>query len=161
MELNLGDVQTTALIPLAVKANETLRKNARIKDKKAVEIIKALQIDTAQYDKFMSHEGVIDVVICCQSFHHYPNVQEFFNSVYRVLRPNGRLILRDMTMKSPVKRWFCNHIEMPLAHLFGKGDVRIYGRKDVQQLCSNAGLHMELFEVRPVFRLHCVARKPK
>ncbi|MBP0989464.1 MAG: class I SAM-dependent methyltransferase, partial [Oscillospiraceae bacterium] len=59
MELKLGDVQTTALIPLAVKANETLRKNARIKDKKAVEIIKALQIDTAQYDKFMSHEGVI------------------------------------------------------------------------------------------------------
>jgi ubiquinone/menaquinone biosynthesis C-methylase UbiE len=100
-----------------------------------------------------------DVVICCQSFHHYPNVQEFFNSVYRVLRPNGRLILRDMTMKSPVKRWFCNHIEMPLAHLVGKGDVRIYGREDVQRLCSNAGLHMELFEVRPIFRMHCVARK--
>lgn len=59
MELKLGDVQTTALIPLAVKANETMRKNARIKDRKAVEIIKALNIDTAQYDKFMSHEGVI------------------------------------------------------------------------------------------------------
>ena len=44
MELKLGDVQTTALIPLAVKANETLRKNARIKDPKAVEIIKALKL---------------------------------------------------------------------------------------------------------------------
>ena len=59
MELKLGDVQTTALIPLAVKANETLRKNARVKDRKAVEIIRTLNIDTAQYDKFMSHEGVI------------------------------------------------------------------------------------------------------
>lgn len=59
MELKLGDVQTTALIPLAVKANETMRKNARIRDRKAVEIIQALNIDTAQYDKFMSHEGVI------------------------------------------------------------------------------------------------------
>ena len=59
MELKLGDVQTTALIPLAVKANETLRVNPRIKDPKAVEIINALGIDTAQYDKFMSHEGVI------------------------------------------------------------------------------------------------------
>ena len=59
MELKLGDVQTTALIPLAVKANETLRKNARIKDRKAVEIIKALKIDTKPYDKFMSHEEVI------------------------------------------------------------------------------------------------------
>ena len=59
MELKLGDVQTTAIIPLAIKANETLRKNARIKDNKAVEIIRALNIDTAQYDKFMSHEGVV------------------------------------------------------------------------------------------------------
>lgn len=59
MELKLGDVQTTALIPLAVKANETLRKNARIKAQKAVEIIKTLNIDTEKYDKFMSHEGVV------------------------------------------------------------------------------------------------------
>ena len=59
MELELGDVQTTALIPLAVKANETMRDNARIRDDKAVEIIKALKIDTKQYDRFMSHEGVI------------------------------------------------------------------------------------------------------
>lgn len=59
MELKLGDVQTTALIPLAVKANETMRKDARIKDPKAVEIIKALNIDTKPYDKFLSHEGVV------------------------------------------------------------------------------------------------------
>ena len=59
MELQLGDVQTTALIPLAVKANETMRKNPRIRDRKAVEIIKKLNIDTKQYDKFMSHEGVV------------------------------------------------------------------------------------------------------
>ena len=59
MELQLGDVQTTALIPLAVKASETLRKNPRVRDTKAVEIIKHLNIDTKQYDKFMSHEGVV------------------------------------------------------------------------------------------------------
>ena len=59
MELKLGDVQTTALIPLCIKANETLRNNARIKDDKAVEIVKTIGIDTEPYDKFMSHEGVI------------------------------------------------------------------------------------------------------
>jgi len=48
MELKLGDVQTTALIPLAVKANETLRKKPRIRDPKAVEIIKTLKFDTVQ-----------------------------------------------------------------------------------------------------------------
>lgn len=59
MDLKLGDIQTTAIIPLVIKANETLRPNARIRDQKAVEIIRALNIDTKPYDKFMSHEGVI------------------------------------------------------------------------------------------------------
>ena len=101
-----------------------------------------------------------DVVICCQSFHHYPNVQDFFDSVSRVLRPGGRLILRDMTMRSAAVRWFCNHIEMPLIDLTGHGDVRIYGREDVRALCEKAGLHMESFEKRGFCRLHSVARKP-
>ncbi len=59
MTLQLGDVQTTALIPVAIKASETLRKNARIKDDVAVKIIQHLDMDTAPFDKFMSHEGVI------------------------------------------------------------------------------------------------------
>ncbi len=106
-------------------------------------------------------ENSFDAVICSESFHHYPDPHKFFNSVYRVLRPNGRLILRDMTMKSKVLRWFCNHIEMPLIHLAGKGDVKIYSRDEIKKLCDSAGLHMESFEVRPVFRMHCVVRKNK
>jgi hypothetical protein len=58
-------------------------------------------------------------------------------------------------------RWLCNNIEMPLAHLIGKGDVRIYGRNDIRKLCKNAGLRMESFEKRGFCRLHCVVRKPK
>ena len=59
MNINLGDVQETALIPVAIKANETLRKKPRVRDEVAVEIIKTLGINTEPYDKFMSHEGVI------------------------------------------------------------------------------------------------------
>ncbi len=39
MDLKFGDIQETALIPLAIKASETARPNARIKDIKAKEII--------------------------------------------------------------------------------------------------------------------------
>ena len=106
-------------------------------------------------------DNSFDVVICCESFHHYPNPQNFFNSVYRVLRPNGRLILRDMTMNSAAVRWFCNTFEMPIAHMIGKGDVRIYGSKDIRKLSENAGLHMESYEKRGFCRLHCVVRKVK
>ena len=102
-----------------------------------------------------------DAVICCQSFHHYPNVQDFFNSVYRVLRPGGRLILRDMTVNSDTLRWIMNKVEMPLINMTGHGDVHVYGKKEVRELCDNAGLKMEVFEKRKGMRLHCVARKPR
>lgn len=55
----LGDVQETALIPLAIRANETERKMARIHDDKAVEIIRELDVDTEKLNRFFSYEGVI------------------------------------------------------------------------------------------------------
>lgn len=58
-KMSLNGVQETMLIPLAIKANETARVNARLRDEKAVQIIRALGIDTSKYDKFMSHEGVV------------------------------------------------------------------------------------------------------
>ncbi len=105
-------------------------------------------------------EASFDTVICCQSFHHYPNVQDFFNSVFRVLRPGGRLILRDMTMNTAAVRWFCNHIELPIINLTGHGDVHVYGKEEVNRLCDKSGLIMESFERRGFCRMHCVARKP-
>ncbi len=59
MDLKFGDVQETALIPLAIKASETARPNARIKDIKAKEIIDCLGVDVSKYDPFLSHEGVV------------------------------------------------------------------------------------------------------
>ena len=48
MNLQFGDIQETALIPLAIKASETARPNARIKDLKAKEIIDSLGVDVSQ-----------------------------------------------------------------------------------------------------------------
>jgi len=59
MRLQLGDVEETALIPLAVRASESKRENARIYDGKAVEIIDELKIDTKSYDKLLTHECVV------------------------------------------------------------------------------------------------------
>ena len=59
MALTFGDVQETALIPLAIKASETARENARIRDEKAKTIIESLGVDVSKYDPFLSHEGVV------------------------------------------------------------------------------------------------------
>lgn len=59
MKAELGIVQETMLIPLVIKASETMRPNPRIHDRKAVEILGELEVDRDKYDKFMSHEGVV------------------------------------------------------------------------------------------------------
>lgn len=100
-----------------------------------------------------------DVVICSQSFHHYPNPEKFFRNVRRVLKPYGRLILRDMTTSNNALLWLFNHIEIPILNLvLKKGDVRVYCKKDIVKLCETSGLKLEKFECRKGFRLHCVCR---
>lgn len=106
-------------------------------------------------------DGSFDVVTCSLSFHHYPNPEKFFISLKRVLRPEGRLVLRDMASDSSLVMWLINHIEIPLLNkILHKGDVHVYSRNDIQRLCDVSGLKLELYEVRRGFRLHCVVRKP-
>jgi len=101
------------------------------------------------------------VAICSESFHHYPNPQAFFNGVCRVLRPGGRLILRDVTFLNRLVRWYANYIEMPVLNMLGYGDVRIYGLDEVREMAEQAGLEIVVLEKRGFMRLHCVAKKPK
>ena len=104
-------------------------------------------------------EDAFDVIICSQSFHHYPNPEAFLKSVRRCLRRNGRLILRDMTMGEGLIHWFVNTIELPVLNFLGYGDVHCYNRKELQELCDRTRLVLERFEQRKGFRLHAVIRK--
>lgn len=99
-----------------------------------------------------------DAIICTNSFHHYPNPQDFFDSVYRVLRKGGRLILRDYT-SSDFMVWLMNHVQMPLSHLCGHGDVRIYKKKEYMEMITRAGLTPVVLEAQKKFRFHMVAKK--
>ncbi len=103
-------------------------------------------------------DNSFDVIICSNSFHHYPNPQKFFDSVKRVLRPEGRLILQDYTAPKVVL-WLMNHTEMPLANLIGHGDVAARSISEIRDYCSAADLQIEKLESAKKFRMHLVARK--
>ena len=132
--------------------------------KKMIETAKRKKLDGVHFvagdcENLPFSENSFDVVTCSMSFHHYPNPENFFRSLHRVLRPGGRLILRDMASKSKVMMWFFNHIEIPvLRTLLHKGDVHVYTKEDIQKLCRISGLRLECYEVRKGFRLHCVVR---
>lgn len=99
-----------------------------------------------------------DVIINSQSFHHYPDPQAFFDSVYRVLKPGGCLILRDNTGPKWIV-WVMNRVLLPMANLIGHGDVKGYLIPEVREMCEKAGLTVEKLEAQKGYRMHLVARK--
>ena len=52
-----------------------------------------------------------------------------------------------------------NHIEMPLAHLAGHGDVRAYTINQIDSMLKKAGMTPLKIEGQKKFRLHAVAEK--
>ena len=100
------------------------------------------------------------VVGDCENFpFENDSFDAIFDSVKRCLRPNGRLILRDVTSDNKVLVWLMNTLEMPLANICGHGDVRVPTRDVVMKCCRKVGLKVEKFEIRKGMRMHCVVRK--
>lgn len=131
---------------------------------KMIEVARAKGLPNATFvcgdcENLPFEQDSFDVIICSQSFHHYPNPEKFFASVHRCLRPNGRLILRDMTMPCRPLHWFVNNIELPFLNLLGYGDVHVYNRRELQKLCDQSGLVLKSFERRKGLKLHAVIRK--
>ena len=129
-----------------------------------IEVANAKGIENARFvvgdaENLPFDDESFDAVICANSFHHYPNPQAFFDGVARVLRPGGKLVLRDYTAAAPVL-CLMNRTEMPLANLVGHGDVRAYTRDEVRAFCTASGLVPVKLEAQKKFRLHLVARKP-
>lgn len=52
-----------------------------------------------------------------------------------------------------------NTFEMPLANLFGHGDVRILKVSEFRELAEAAGFSIETLEAQKGFRAYLVARK--
>ncbi len=80
----------------------------------------------------------------------------FFESVKRVLRPGGRLILQDYTAPKLIL-WLMNHTEMPLANLVGHGDVAARSLDEIKAFCDNSGLKIEKIMHAKLIRTHTVA----
>lgn len=108
-----------------------------------IDVARAKQLDNVSFvvgdaETLPFEPRSFDAVLCSNSFHHYPHPERFFAEVARVLRPGGRLVLRDYT-SNDVAVWLMNNIELPLARLLGHGDVRILKLSELRALVEESG----------------------
>ena len=96
----------------------------------------------------------IDIVVCSQSFHHYPYQDEAVDEVYRVLKKGGLYILSDSGLGG-FSAWFDNNI---LFKLLRSGDCRITNRKGIEKILKNHNFTITE-SIQMSFMIYCVIGK--
>jgi ubiquinone/menaquinone biosynthesis C-methylase UbiE len=75
-----------------------------------------------------------DMVVCTDSFHHYPHPEKVLAEIRRVLQQDGMLLIADPYIPTPLRQ---------LVNLYFKlsrsGDVKIYPESDIRKLLEEAG----------------------
>ena len=74
-------------------------------------------------------DDTFDIIVCNASFHHYTHPDTVLGEMHRVLKCNGKLLIGDPYVPSPVR---------PLVNILirfsEKGDYHFYGFKEMQNL---------------------------
>lgn len=89
----------------------------------------------ANAEKLPFDNAFFDIVICCNSFHHYFSPSNVLSEVYRVLRPNGKFYVLDITadgIPTRILDWLAKKREP--AH------VKFYSTREFRKFFGEAGL---------------------
>lgn len=91
-----------------------------------------LYLGDAEYLPF--ENASFNVLICTDSFHHYPKPQRVIYEFYRVLQNNGYLLLADFWKPFPIRQLM--NIFIPFSN---KGDVKIYSQSEILRFLKHSG----------------------
>lgn len=84
-------------------------------------------------EKLPFDDNSFELVMCNDSFHHYPSPLNVLSEFHRVLKPEGILLISDYYIGFPIRQ---------LLNFFIKyshdGDVRIYSKKEFLKMLSES-----------------------
>jgi ubiquinone/menaquinone biosynthesis C-methylase UbiE len=76
-----------------------------------------------------------DVIICTNSFHHYPNPAKALDEMFRLLKSGGKVLILDPTADT----WLIKLVDK-IIKIVEPEHVKMYSTKEFQQLFGEAGL---------------------
>jgi len=79
-------------------------------------------------------DDAVDLVVCVDSLHHYPDPAAALREMRRVTRPGGGLVVGEWRLAAPLRRlmnWLLPRLP--------EGDVRIYTGRELTELAEAAG----------------------
>lgn len=82
-----------------------------------------------------------DLLLCTDSFHHYPNPQQAISEFYRVLKHGKFLLIADYWKPFPIRQ---------IMNLFisysNEGDVKIYSKKEIIEFLMQGGFQEIIYK---------------
>jgi SAM-dependent methyltransferase len=76
-----------------------------------------------------------DIVVCTNSFHHYPHPDKALREMRRLLKPEGRVYILDPTADHAIIK-----LADRVARLLEPGHVKLYGTREFASLITDSGL---------------------
>lgn len=83
----------------------------------------------ADVERLPFHDASFDLVVCNDSFHHYPSPDRAAFQLWRVLAPGGALVLGDVWQPAPARALM--NAWLPRSR---EGDVRIYSHAELRRI---------------------------
>jgi ubiquinone/menaquinone biosynthesis C-methylase UbiE len=104
----------------------------------------------ANAEELPFENGIFDRIICSNAFHHYSDPDKVVREACRVLKPQGRIYILDVTADG-----FLTRILDRLAEKLERGHVKIYSTREYRSLFEKAGLlYVTNKSILPSLKIH-------
>jgi len=95
-------------------------------------------VQVADAEHLPLSDGSVELVICVDSLHHYPDPAAALAEMRRVTRPGGGLVLGEWRVAAPFR-----HLMNWMLPRMPEGDVRVYTAAEVKGLAEAAGYRVD------------------